>query len=147
MSHILPKDMAVEQAHKNTQQQLDRQRNLLLNPLSGQDQDIERIYRSDAPLEIGRIGETLFAPYARANTIAIVGGAFGDEGKGRLVDNQIENLLTRPGIENVWVIRYQGGNNAGHTLERNGLKLALHVVPSFVLHPQARGIMDQGEII
>lgn len=83
----------------------------------------------------------------RPNTYAVVGGAFGDEGKGRIIDNLIESMLSRPDIKKVYVVRYQGGNNAGHTVEKNGLKLALHVVPSFVLHKKAFGIMDRGEVI
>lgn len=83
----------------------------------------------------------------RPNTYAVVGGAFGDEGKGRIIDNLIETMLSRPDIKKVYVVRYQGGNNAGHTVEKNGLKLALHVVPSFVLYKNAYGIMDRGEII
>ncbi len=83
----------------------------------------------------------------RPNTEAVVGGAFGDEGKGRIIDNLIENLFKRPGVKSVYVIRYQGGNNAGHTIEKDGITLALHVVPSFVLYPKAKGIMDRGEVI
>lgn len=141
--------MAAQEALERTRAQLTHQLDLRLHPLAGHVEDFDRIYLQTPVdrLEIGRIGETLFAPYARANTVAVLGGALGDEGKGRFVDNQIETLLARPGVESVWVVRYQGGNNAGHTIERNGLKLALHVVPSFVLHEQARGVMDQGEII
>lgn len=83
----------------------------------------------------------------RPNTQAVVGGAFGDEGKGRIIDNLIENLFKNKKIKTVYVIRYQGGNNAGHSVEKNGIKLALHVVPSFVFYKSAKGIMDRGEII
>lgn len=89
----------------------------------------------------------IFAHLARPNTVAIVGAAFGDEGKGRLVDNYIETLLKKPKIKNVHVVRFQGGNNAGHTIEKGKIKLALHVVPSAVLYEQALGIMDRGMII
>ena len=140
--------MGLTEALSNSQQILAHRDHLRYHPLSEHDADLERIYSMPIDqLEIGRIGETLWAPLARANTVAVLGGALGDEGKGRFVDNQIENLLSRPGVESVWVIRYQGGNNAGHTIEKDGLKLALHVIPSFVLHPEAKGVMDKGEII
>lgn len=126
--------------HKNQQEQI------WLSPLSDLQKDYQRIYLQ-GQREIGTQEQTLFRPYVRPHTEAVVGGAFGDEGKGRLIDNLIEDMTHRPGIESVYVVRYQGGNNAGHTIEKNGLKLALHVVPSFVLYPEAKGIMDKGELI
>lgn len=83
----------------------------------------------------------------RKNTCAIIGIALGDEGKGRIVDNKIESYLKDPKISRVAVIRFQGGNNAGHTVEKEDLKLALHQVPSFVMHKKAFGIMDRGMVI
>lgn len=84
----------------------------------------------------------------RENTVGIFGLALGDEGKGRIIDNYIEELLKKPKIKTVWVIRFNGGNNAGHTLiNRHGQRLAVHLVPSIVLHPKTRGIMDRGMVI
>src|SRR3954449_5192389 len=59
--------------------------------------------------------------------IVIVGAQWGDEGKGKVVD------LYSARAE--FIVRYQGGNNAGHTLVVNGKKTVLHLIPSGVLHP------------
>lgn len=127
---------------------LQRRQELWLHPLTDLQADYERIYHPDAPLQVGFTGETLFvSPTIRPNTFIVVGGAFGDEGKGRAIDDIIDGLSRKPDIETIWVVRYQGGNNAGHNIEKDGLKLALHVIPSFVLHENARGIMDKGEVI
>ncbi len=59
--------------------------------------------------------------------IVVVGAQWGDEGKGKLVDVFAQNADM--------VVRFQGGNNAGHTLVVNGHKTVLHLIPSGVLHP------------
>jgi adenylosuccinate synthase len=109
---------------------------------------LQQIYVKNA-LELGRPAQfkQTFSQTARPNTIAIVGAALGDEGKGRIVDNTIEELLKRTSIKHASVIRFQGGNNAGHTVEKDGVKLALHLVPSFVFHEKANGIMDRGMVV
>src|SRR6478609_6209718 len=61
------------------------------------------------------------------NHVAIVGAQWGDEGKGKVVD------LYSAHAE--YIVRYQGGNNAGHTLVVNGKKTVLHLIPSGILHP------------
>ncbi len=53
--------------------------------------------------------------------IVIVGAQWGDEGKGKVVDLLAEEADA--------VIRFQGGNNAGHTIVREGEKFALHLIP------------------
>lgn len=58
--------------------------------------------------------------------VAIVGAQWGDEGKGKVVD-----LFTSRAE---YIVRYQGGNNAGHTLVVNGMKTVLHLIPSGILH-------------
>src|SRR3989344_2089208 len=60
--------------------------------------------------------------------IIIVGSQFGDEGKGKIVDYLVETL----NVEHV--ARYQGGNNAGHTVVVKGEKFKLHNIPSGVIH-------------
>jgi adenylosuccinate synthase len=65
----------------------------------------------------------------------VIGLQHGDEGKGRFIDNLAERYD--------WIVRYNGGANAGHTVEVPGkqgrtVKLALHQVPSGVAHPKAR---------
>src|SRR5262245_44281344 len=59
--------------------------------------------------------------------VVVVGAQWGDEGKGKVVD------LYSASAE--YIVRYQGGNNAGHTLVVNGKKTVLHLIPSGVLHP------------
>ena len=63
--------------------------------------------------------------------VVVVGTQWGDEGKGKIVD-----LLTR---QAKMVVRYQGGNNAGHTLVVDGEKFIFHLVPSGILKLQAGG--------
>lgn len=69
----------------------------------------------------------------------VVGLQWGDEGKGKIVD-----LLARSAAV---VARFQGGNNAGHTLVVDGKKIVLHLVPSGILHPGARCIIGHGVVI
>ena len=71
--------------------------------------------------------------------IVIVGAQWGDEGKGKLVDL----LSERADI----VVRYQGGNNAGHTLVVGGEKTVLHLIPSGVLHQGKTCVIGNGVVI
>jgi len=84
---------------------------------------------------------------ARANSVAVIGVQLGDEGKGRIVDNKIQQLLALKNIKKVYVIRSQGGNNAGHTVEKGKVKIGLHQLPSGIFYRQAIEIMDSGMII
>jgi adenylosuccinate synthase len=58
--------------------------------------------------------------------VAVVGTQWGDEGKGKIVDLYSEGADI--------IARFQGGNNAGHTLVVGGRKTVLHLVPSGILH-------------
>jgi adenylosuccinate synthase len=58
--------------------------------------------------------------------LAIVGAQWGDEGKGKITDLVAERADL--------IVRYQGGNNAGHTIVRNGSVFKLHLIPSGILH-------------
>ncbi len=71
--------------------------------------------------------------------IVVVGAQWGDEGKGKVVD-----LLARRADA---VIRFQGGNNAGHTIIRDGEKFALHLIPSGILYPGKRCVIGNGVVI
>lgn len=73
-----------------------------------------------------------------SNTV-LVGAQWGDEGKGKMVD-----VLT-PGVR--WVVRYQGGSNAGHTVETPGGKFVLHLVPSGILWPGKRCVIGNGVVV
>jgi adenylosuccinate synthase len=69
----------------------------------------------------------------------VVGLQWGDEGKGKIVD-----LLARSAAI---VARFQGGNNAGHTLVVDGKKSVLHLVPSGILHPTTRCVIGHGVVV
>jgi adenylosuccinate synthase len=71
--------------------------------------------------------------------VVVVGAQWGDEGKGKVVD-----LYTEYADD---VVRYQGGNNAGHTLVVNGEKVVLHLIPSGVLHAGKRCIIGNGVVL
>ncbi|MDR2444054.1 MAG: adenylosuccinate synthase [Deltaproteobacteria bacterium] len=71
--------------------------------------------------------------------LAVIGTQWGDEGKGKVVD-----LLTNKA--NV-VVRFQGGNNAGHTLVVGNQTYALHLVPSGILHPQKLSVIASGVVV
>jgi adenylosuccinate synthase len=73
------------------------------------------------------------------SNVVIVGTQWGDEGKGKIVD-----LLTaRADI----VVRYQGGNNAGHTLVVNGEQTICHLIPSGILHKGKKCLMGNGLVV
>lgn len=59
--------------------------------------------------------------------VVVVGAQWGDEGKGKVVDLYSSQAD--------YIVRYQGGNNAGHTLVVHGRKTVLHLIPSGILHP------------
>lgn len=69
----------------------------------------------------------------------VVGAQWGDEGKGKIVD-----VL---GEKADYVVRFQGGNNAGHTIVVNGEKSILHLLPSGVLHKNAVCIIGPGVVV
>ena len=74
------------------------------------------------------------------------GGAFGDEGKGRIVDEYVNNYDQLG--KNVIVYRDNGGANAGHTLETpDGRRIAMHLLPSGILNPNATVILGKGMVI
>lgn len=71
----------------------------------------------------------------------IVGGQFGDEGKGKIVDLLVQN-------KNIdVVVRYNGGNNAGHTIILDDGKYPLHLLPSGILHSNVDNIIGAGVVV
>jgi adenylosuccinate synthase len=72
-------------------------------------------------------------------TVVAVGAQWGDEGKGKIVDW----LAPRADL----VARFQGGNNAGHTLVVDGEKTVLHIVPSGILHPGSINLIGPGVVV
>ncbi len=71
--------------------------------------------------------------------VVVVGAQWGDEGKGKVVDLLAQHADI--------IARYQGGNNAGHTLVVDGRKTVLHLVPSGVLHPGKVCVIGNGVVI
>jgi adenylosuccinate synthase len=71
--------------------------------------------------------------------IVIVGAQWGDEGKGKIVDLLAERADA--------VVRFQGGNNAGHTIVRDGQAFKFHLVPSGILYPGKTCIIGNGVVV
>ncbi len=77
----------------------------------------------------------------QSNDILIVGGQFGDEGKGKIVDVLVNTASVDA------VVRYNGGANAGHTIVLDDGKFPLHLIPSGVLHENVVNIIGAGVVI
>ncbi len=73
------------------------------------------------------------------SNVVIVGAQWGDEGKGKVVD-----LLSSYAKI---VVRFQGGNNAGHTLVVNGVQSILHLIPSGILYKDTRCLIGNGVVV
>src|ERR687896_2050584 len=71
--------------------------------------------------------------------IALVGTQWGDEGKGKVTDLLAEKTDL--------VVRYQGGNNAGHTIVVEGERYALHLVPTGILYPHCTPVIGPGVVV
>ncbi len=73
------------------------------------------------------------------SNVAVIGAQWGDEGKGKIVD-----LFT---LDADIVVRFQGGNNAGHTLVVDGRKTVLHLIPSGALHKKKLCVIGNGVVV
>lgn len=73
-----------------------------------------------------------------SNTV-LFGSQWGDEGKGKIID-----VLTHDAD---WVVRYQGGNNAGHTVEIGDQKFVLHLTPSGILRESCKCVIGNGLVV
>ena len=71
--------------------------------------------------------------------VVIVGAQWGDEGKGKLTDL----LAERADV----VVRFQGGNNAGHTIVRDGEEFKFHLIPSGILYPGKACVVGNGVVL
>ena len=71
--------------------------------------------------------------------IAIVGTQWGDEGKGKITDLLAEDASA--------IVRFQGGNNAGHTIVRDGEVYKFHLIPSGILHEDKYCVIGNGVVI
>lgn len=70
--------------------------------------------------------------------VVVVGAQWGDEGKGKVIDYLTEEADI--------IVRYQGGNNAGHTVIIDGQKFVLHLIPSGIFHPKKMCIIGHGVV-
>ena len=75
----------------------------------------------------------------RGRNVVVVGTQWGDEGKGKLVDWLTESSQG--------VVRFQGGHNAGHTLVINGVKTALHLIPSGIMRAGVKCYIGNGVVL
>ncbi|MDR0405972.1 MAG: adenylosuccinate synthase [Clostridiales bacterium] len=73
------------------------------------------------------------------STTVLIGAQWGDEGKGKITD-----ILAR---RSQVVVRSQGGNNAGHTVEANGTVYKLHLLPSGILNPETLCLVGNGVVV
>ncbi len=73
------------------------------------------------------------------STVVLVGGQWGDEGKGKITD-----FLAKQAD---WVVRYQGGNNAGHTVIVGDEEFKLHLIPSGILYKDKKCVLGNGMVI
>ena len=73
------------------------------------------------------------------STLVVVGSQWGDEGKGKITDYLAQEADV--------VVRSQGGNNAGHTINFDGEKFALRSIPSGIFNPKIKNVMANGMVI
>jgi adenylosuccinate synthase len=71
--------------------------------------------------------------------VVIAGAQWGDEGKGKVVDLLAERATT--------IVRFQGGNNAGHTIVREGEEFKFHLIPSGILHEDKTCVIGNGVVV
>ena len=77
--------------------------------------------------------------HGRMPGLVVIGAQWGDEGKGKVTDLLAEQADA--------VVRFQGGNNAGHTIIRDGETFKLHLMPSGILHRGTLCVIGNGVVI
>ena len=73
------------------------------------------------------------------SSIVIMGSQWGDEGKGKMTDWLAQKADM--------IVRYQGGNNAGHTIAFNGKTYKLQLIPSGIFEPQKINVIGNGVVV
>lgn len=118
-------------------------------PWEGVHYDLKQIYSQSLPLIVGvrNSRDVMIDVLAKKRRRGAIGAQLGDEGKGKIVAELSDIMLEEEGIDTIDGIRFNGGNNAGHTVEVNGEKVDLHQVPSAIFHDRATVIMDRGMVI
>ena len=72
-------------------------------------------------------------------SVVVVGTQWGDEGKGKITDFLSENAEV--------IARYQGGDNAGHTIQFDGVTYKLHLIPSGIFYPEKISVIGNGVVV
>ena len=98
-----------------------------------------RWLRKAAIGSLHRFKQSEFMKTSAGRNVVVVGTQWGDEGKGKLVDWLTESAQG--------VVRFQGGHNAGHTLVINGVKTALHLIPSGIMRPGVKCYIGNGVVL
>lgn len=73
------------------------------------------------------------------SSVVVVGTQWGDEGKGKITDFLSENAEA--------IARYQGGNNAGHTIKFDGVTYKLHLIPSGIFYKEKISVIGNGMVV
>ena len=73
------------------------------------------------------------------SSVVVVGTQWGDEGKGKITDFLSENAEV--------IARYQGGDNAGHTIKFNGVTYKLHLIPSGIFYKDKISVIGNGVVV
>lgn len=73
------------------------------------------------------------------SVMAVVGAQWGDEGKGKIIDELASSAD--------YVVRYQGGSNAGHRVVHGGEEFAFHLIPAGILHPNVTCVIGNGVVV
>lgn len=108
----------------------------IINILSKE--EIEKCFEpSECLKNIETIYNKVLSPATR--TLVVLGSGWGDEGKGK-----ITNYLSE---KSDYVVRFQGGDNAGHTIQFNGKTYKLHLIPSGIFNPNIKNVLGNGMVI
>ena len=79
------------------------------------------------------------AKQTNPSNVAVIGMEWGDEGKGKIIDFLAEKADI--------IARFNGGNNAGHTIEANNKKIVVHLIPSSVMHKNKFNVVGNGLVV
>lgn len=128
----------------------ERQERLTFNPIYNLAEDLRR-FRDDKDVQLGFPEDIahLFEGLASENVYVILGAALGDEGKGSVVDRLMYYFKDK-GLQKVYVTRFQGGSNAGHTVSDGVDTVKLHQIASIPFQPEdveLVGILDSGTLL
>ncbi len=83
--------------------------------------------------------ERLTEVHGYMSSVVVVGTQWGDEGKGKITDFLSENAEV--------IARYQGGNNAGHTIKFDGVTYKLHLIPSGIFYKEKACVIGNGMVV